>query len=160
MPTLIWSKVKDGLDAGMKKKAYAFFEKLQESDELPGLHIEPIAGSADHRVRTGRVDHDYRCILFKITTGAEPFYVIHGIWKHDVANRLAERVSLSMNPINGVPEVREVLESIRAEGAPAEPPATISAPSPAQAPHQPVAPPVGAPAPEEMPAPAVPVAWS
>ena len=117
MPTLIWSKVKDGLDASMKRKAYAFFEKLQESDELPGLHIEPIVGSVDPRVRTGRVDDNYRCVLFKLTAGDEPFYVIHGVWKHDVANRLAERVRLSMNPINGVPEVERVLDEIRAEAA-------------------------------------------
>ena len=39
MPTLIWSKVKDGLDPSMKKKAYAFFEKLQESDELPATKV-------------------------------------------------------------------------------------------------------------------------
>ncbi len=115
MPTLIWSKVKDGLDASMKKKAYAFFEKLQESDELPGLHIEPIVGSVDARVRTGRVDDNFRCVLFKLTTADEPFYVIHGVWKHDVANRIAEQVRLSMNPINGVPEVERVLGEIKTE---------------------------------------------
>lgn len=115
MPTLIWSKVKDGLDPSMKKKAYAFFEKLQESDELPGLHIEPIAGSVDPRVRTGRVDDNFRCVLFKITPGGEPFYVIHGVWPHDKANAIAERVRLSMNPINGVPEVERVLDDIQVE---------------------------------------------
>ena len=42
MPTIIWSKGrgKDKLDPSMKKKAYAFFEKLQEDDALPGLNIE------------------------------------------------------------------------------------------------------------------------
>lgn len=113
MPTLIWSKVKDGLDASVKKKAYAFLEKLQESDELPGLHIEPIRGSLDPRVRTGRVDDNYRCVMFKLTAGQEPFYVIHGVWAHDKANRIAEEVRLSMNPINGVPEVERVVDEIR-----------------------------------------------
>ncbi|WP_040160243.1 3'-5' exonuclease [Mobilicoccus massiliensis] len=115
MPTLIWSKVKDGLDPSMKKKAYAFFEKLQESDQLPGLHIEPIVGSDDSRVRTGRVDDNFRCVLFKLTSTDEPFYVIHGVWPHDKANSIAERVKLSMNPINGVPEVERVLDDIRTE---------------------------------------------
>ncbi len=122
MPTLIWSKVKDGLDPSMKKKAYAFFEKLQESDELPGLHIEPIVGSVDPRVRTGRVDDNFRCVLFKITSANEPFYVIHGVWPHDRANRIAETVRLSMNPINGVPEVERVLDELRSP-APQTPPA-------------------------------------
>lgn len=125
MPTLIWSKVKDGLDASMKKKAYAFFEKLQESDQLPGLHIEPIVGSVDPRVRTGRVDDNFRCVLFKLTSADEPFYVIHGVWKHDVANRIAEQVRLSMNPINGVPQVERVIEEIQTGArAPAPAPTT------------------------------------
>lgn len=117
MPTLIWSKVKDGLDASMKKKAYAFFEKLQEDDTLPGLNIEHIKGSVDRRVRTGRVDDNFRCVLFKLTSAGEPFYVIHGVWPHDKANKIAEQVRLSMNPINGVPQVERVLNEIRTEAA-------------------------------------------
>lgn len=115
MPTLIWSKVKDGLDPSMKKKAYAFLEKLQESDELPGLHIEPIVGSVDPRVRTGRVDDNFRCVMFKIAAGREPVYVIHGVWPHDKANSIAEQVKLSMNPINGVPEVDRVLDEVQSQ---------------------------------------------
>ncbi len=128
MPMLIWSKVKDGLDPSMKKKAYAFFEKLQESDKPAGLHIEPIVGSVDPRVRTGRVDDNFRCVLFKITAGDEPVYVIHGVWPHDKANAIAERVRLSMNPINGVPEVERVLDEVRAEARVATP--ARSAPEP------------------------------
>lgn len=117
MPTLIWSKVKDGLDPSMKKKAYAFFEKLQEDDTRAGLHIEPIVGSVDARVRTGKVDDNFRCVLFKITSQHEPVYVIHGVWPHDKANKIAEKVRLSMNPINGVPEVEQVLEEYRSAAA-------------------------------------------
>lgn len=122
MPTLIWSKVKDGLDPSMKKKAYAFFEKLQESDELPGLHIEPLVGSVDPRVRTGRVDDNFRCVLFKIAVEPQPVYVIHGVWPHDKANSIGERITLSMNPVNGVPEVKRVMdELLTAASTPAAP---------------------------------------
>jgi len=175
MPTLIWSKVKDGLDASVKKKAYAFFEKLQESDKLPGLHIEPIVGSVDPRVRTGRVDDKYRCILFNLPPGDEPFYVIHGVWKHDVANRMAETVRLSMNPINGVPEVERVIDDIRAEAAadtgsaaalpsdrapmsgpaPTPPPETPAPAAPAASPV-----PVTAPTAEPAPVTSAPPRWS
>lgn len=154
MPTLIWSKVKDGLDPAMKKKAYAFFEKLQESDELPGLHIEPIIGSVDPRVRTGRVDDNFRCVLFKLTRGTEPFYVIHGVWPHDKANSIAERVRLSMNPINGVPEVERVLDDIRDE---AGRPAAAARPVPqhdAPVAPAPTTPPAETPAPEPLSTPA------
>ena len=39
---------------GFKKKAYAFLEKLCQDETASGMHIEPIFGSAVHRVRTGR----------------------------------------------------------------------------------------------------------
>ena len=111
MPILILTKVKDGLDASMKKKAFAFLEKLQQDDKLPGLHIEPIKGSIDPRVRTGRVDDGYRCVMFRIDATSEPVYVLHGIWPHDEANKIAEGVRLSMNPINGMPQIERVLTS-------------------------------------------------
>ncbi|WP_446664146.1 3'-5' exonuclease [Flexivirga sp. B27] len=130
MPLLILNKVKDGLDPSMKKKAYAFLEKLQEDDSLPGLHIEPIKGSVDPRVRTGRVDDNYRCVLFKIAGKDEPAYVVHGVWPHDKANKIAETVRLSLNPINGMAEVEQAVDTIAAgspepENAPA---VTASAP--------------------------------
>lgn len=112
MPTIIWSKstAKDKLDPSMKKKAFAFFEKLSEDDTLPGLNIEEIKGSQDQRVRTGRVDDNFRAVLFKLKQTDEPVYVIHGIWPHDRANAIAEQVTLGLNPVNGMPEVRLVLD--------------------------------------------------
>ena len=131
MPTLIWSKVKDGLDPSKKKQAYAFFEKLQESDELPGLHIEPIVNSADTRVRTGRVDDGYRAVLFKITDQGTVTYVFHGIWPHDEANRVAERTTLRVNPVSGIAEIR-TLEP-RAASAETSDAAPTTAPEPTSA---------------------------
>ena len=151
MPTLIWSKVKDGLDPSMKKKAYTFFEKLREDDTLPGLHIEPIKGSVDRRVRTGRVDDNFRCILFKISTDDDPVYVIHGVWPHDKANALAERVRLSMNPINGVPEVERVVALYRDAAAEGQRAAAVGEEPPA-APTAPELPEPPRPAPAETPA--------
>lgn len=112
VPTIIWSKssAKDKLEPSMKKKAFAFFEKLSEDDTLPGLNIEEITGSQDKRVRTGRVDDNFRAVLFKLKQTDEPVYVIHGIWPHDRANTIAEQVTLGLNPVNGMPEVRLVLD--------------------------------------------------
>ena len=47
-------------------RRYAFLEKLSEDATLPGLHIEPIQNSVDHRVRTGRVDQGYRAVMFQL----------------------------------------------------------------------------------------------
>ena len=128
MPLLIWSKVDDKLDPSMKKKAYAFLEKLSLNDALPGLHIEPIKGAIDPRVRTGRVDDNFRTVLFKIEGTATATYVVHGTWPHDKANYIAQRVRLSMNPINGVPEVERVINDL-AQAARTTPTAEAAAPA-------------------------------
>jgi hypothetical protein len=65
MPIIIMSKPASKLEPPLKK-AYAFLEKLGEDDTSSGLHIEPIAHSADDKARTGRVDQFYRAVLFRV----------------------------------------------------------------------------------------------
>jgi superfamily I DNA/RNA helicase len=111
MPTIIMSKPASKLEPSLKKKAYAFLEKLSEDDTGPGLHIEPIANSADDKVRTGRVDLGYRAVLFKVPGKTEPMYVFYGIWPHDEAIAVAKKTKLSVNPVNGVTEITTVAEA-------------------------------------------------
>lgn len=108
MPTIVMAKQERPLEPVMKKKAFAFLEKLSNDDTQLGLHIEPIVNAADARVRTGRVDQGYRAVLFKVTTEGTTTYVFHGIWPHDEANRVAERTVLKVNPISGIAEIRTV----------------------------------------------------
>lgn len=135
MPTIVMTQTKDGLDASMKKKAYAFLEKLGADDSAPGLHVEPIHNCVDLRVRTGRVDDNFRAVMFKLTGTGEPAYVLHGIWKHDEAIARAKRARLALNSVNGVPEIQEVLDHVVAEAAetlasqPVRPPPPVSPPS-------------------------------
>ena len=131
MPTLVMSgkaphKLADGQ---LKKKAWTFLEKLQEDDTTPGLHIEPINGAVDPRVRTGRVDEFWRAVLFKLAGQDDTHYVFHGIWPHDDAITIAKKVTLRQNPINGMPVIEELdLAQITQSGpvahAPAPTPAT------------------------------------
>lgn len=114
MASIIMAKPASKLDPAIKKKAYAFLEKLTEDDTAPGLHIEPIANSADARVRTGRVDLSYRAVLFKLPQEQSVVYVFHGIWPHDEAIDVAKRTVLKLNPINGITEIITL-----ATGAPA-----------------------------------------
>ena len=65
---IIYPKQDKLVDPSIKQKAYTFLEKLAQDDSSPGLHIEPIANAADPRARTGRVDLQYRALLFKLTT--------------------------------------------------------------------------------------------
>ena len=108
MPTIIMSKPASKLEPSLKKKAYAFLEKLAEDDTSLGLHIEPIAHSADDKVRTGRVDQSYRAVLFRIPGKGEPAYVFYGIWPHDDAIAVAKKTRLTWNPVNGVTELTTI----------------------------------------------------
>ncbi|WP_137726481.1 3'-5' exonuclease [Prescottella subtropica] len=94
------------LDGSIKDKVWEFLGKLSEDHALPGLHIEPIKGAVDKKVRTGRVNLHYRAILFKVDDklGDDPTFIYMGTWPHDEANKLAERSQLRVNPINGVLE--------------------------------------------------------
>lgn len=121
MPTIVMTKLASKLDPSLKKKAFAFLEKLAEDDTTPGLHIEPINGSADAKVRTGRVDAGFRAVLFKMTSPEGTSYVVHGIWPHDDAITVAKKTVLSLNPVNGVAEVRTI-------ETPVEPVAPVVAP--------------------------------
>lgn len=111
MPTIIMSKPASKLEPSLKKKAFAFLEKLSEDDTSPGLHIEPINNSADAKVRTGRVDQSYRAVLFRVAGTDEPVYVFYGIWPHDEAIAVARKTRLTVNPVNGVTEISTVAEA-------------------------------------------------
>ncbi|WP_199255628.1 3'-5' exonuclease [Mycolicibacterium mengxianglii] len=99
------SKAMSKLDGSVKNKVYDFFEKLNADDTAPGLHIEPLNAAIDPRVRTGRVDLHYRAILFRVDDKSSgTTYIYMGTWPHDEANKLAERATLRVNPINGTLE--------------------------------------------------------
>ncbi|MYR07771.1 UvrD-helicase domain-containing protein [Gordonia sp. SID5947] len=100
------TKAMKKLDKTIKDKVWAFIEKLSADHTAAGLHIEPLNGAVDPRVRTGRVDLNFRAILFKVDDklGDDPTFIYMGTWPHDEANKLAERSQLRVNPINGVLE--------------------------------------------------------
>lgn len=126
------SKAMSKLDGSIKKKVYEFFEKLSTDDTSPSLHIEPLHVAADPRVRTGRVDIQYRAVLFKVEDSAgTPTYIYMGTWNHDDAIMLAEKATLRVNPINGTLEglIGDGDASPRT-GRPA--PATPAGPAPVQ----------------------------
>ncbi|AHC24851.1 MULTISPECIES: 3'-5' exonuclease [Mycobacteriaceae] len=110
------SKGMSKLDGSVKNKVYDFFEKLATDDTSPKLHIEPMKGAIDPRVRTGRVDLYWRAVLFRVDDkDSGPTYIYMGTWPHDDAIKLAERATLRVNPINGT------LEGLIGESASAEP---------------------------------------
>lgn len=104
------SKPVSKLGGDLQKATYTFLEKLTTDDALPGLHIEPIKNSVDARVRTGRVSQQFRAVLFRLEGSDNPIYVFVGVWNHDEAIAKAQKATLSLNPVNGITEVRMVEE--------------------------------------------------
>ena len=104
------SKTKDATakDPSLRAKIGPFISKLSTMTTSSGLHLEPIRGSRDRRVRTARVTDFYRAVLFELAADGEVVYVIHGIWPHDEAIKIAEHVTVHVNPRNGITEVVNV----------------------------------------------------
>lgn len=132
MPLVTWIKQKDKIDGSMKGKVYSFMEKLQKDDTNPGLHIEPMHGPVDGRVRTGRIDANYRAVLFKVPFDKMPHYFYYGAWPHDEAIEIARASQLHVNPINGVLEVIRTTapqtDGLVSDGPATEPDATVEVP--------------------------------
>lgn len=130
MPYIIMTPSVNKLDPAIKKKAFAFLEKLGANDALPGLHIEPLNNVVDPRVRTGRVDDTYRAVLFKVQgSGDDAHYVFTGVWHHDEAIAIARQTRLTINPVNGVAELIRESEPATAQAAEVPAAAVVAAPS-------------------------------
>ncbi|MEU5761341.1 3'-5' exonuclease [Nocardia sp. NPDC047648] len=118
------SKALARLDGSLVQRVFSFLDKLQNDDTASGLHIEPIKSAVDRRVRTGRVDLNHRAVLFRVDPKeGGTTYVYMGTWKHDVANSLAERAVLRVNPVNGI------LEGVVTESDEDAPPQTTTRPT-------------------------------
>lgn len=110
MPNLVMSGTfaKQQLDKNVRALAFEFLTKLSADDTSSGLHIEPINNSADPRVRTGRVNIQYRAVVYKLAhESGEPTYLFAGVWNHDEAIKYAKSHVLRVNPVNGVAELIE-----------------------------------------------------
>ncbi|GAA0804548.1 UvrD-helicase domain-containing protein [Spirilliplanes yamanashiensis] len=128
MPTIIMTKWPVKIDGSVKAKAMTFLQRLSADDTTPGLHVEPIENAADPRVRTGRVDQFWRAVMFRLDGDGDSHYVVHGVWPHDDAISVARRVRLKVNPVNGLPQIEETVETASPPPAPTPPPAVAEKP--------------------------------
>lgn len=136
MPQIIMTAGSNKLDGAIKAPVLSFLQKLAENDELPGLHIEPLQNVKDSRVRTGRVNMNHRAVLFKLTDGEASAYLFVGVWPHDDAIKRAKLATLTINPINGIPEVRAT-EDLPGAARPQPEQAQPEQPQPEPQPEQP-----------------------
>ncbi|RUQ20876.1 UvrD-helicase domain-containing protein [Kocuria sp. HSID16901] len=89
-------------DSSIAGKVKSTIDKLMRDSTTLGLHVEPIKNAVDDRVRTARVDSNHRMVFFDLGD----WYMLYGVYKHDVAYPIAETVYTRVNPRSGVAEIR------------------------------------------------------
>lgn len=93
--------VPDGLD----KPIMSFMQKLTADPASPSLHVEPVQNSRDKRVRTGRVNKQYRAVMFELQGSRGHHFVLIDVLNHDEAYQLASTVRMRSNPVSGVTQL-------------------------------------------------------
>ncbi len=93
------------LDGSIKAKAWDFLGKLNGNADLTGLDLKRPRNPVDPRVRTARVDQQYRAVMFAVSEDPEPMWLLAAIKNHDDAYELAGTLVYEVNPANGAMEV-------------------------------------------------------
>ena len=84
----------------------ATLDTLRTTPESPGLHVEPIHNAKDDRIRSVRVNRQYRVLVFRLNSSGQNVWLVEGIYDHDKAYRKAGTLYLRMNPVSGTTEIR------------------------------------------------------
>ena len=98
------------LDGALYKPVMNFLQKLAEDPTNPSLRIKSLTNAADKRVRTGRVNDQFRAVLFEIKDAETHHFVLVDVDSHDEGNAKAERLDpsrlrLAVNPVNGLTQL-------------------------------------------------------
>ena len=103
-------------DPSIRNHVLAFYEKLLKDPTNPSLHVEPVQGAADKRVRTARVTQKYRAVLFELHSENLQQFVIIDILNHDDAYALATSKTFVVNGVSGVPQLVDAESQVDARG--------------------------------------------
>ena len=90
---------------GLDKPIMSFMQKLTADPASPSLHVEPVQNSRDKRVRTGRVNKQYRAVMFELQGASGHHFVLIDVLNHDEAYQLASTVRMRSNPVSGVTQL-------------------------------------------------------
>ena len=93
------------LDGSVKAKAWDFLGKLTANADLTGLDLKKPKNPTDPRVRTARVDQQYRAVMFAVGEHPEPMWLLAAVKNHDEAYELAATIVAGVNPANGAMEI-------------------------------------------------------
>ncbi|GAA0651177.1 3'-5' exonuclease [Kutzneria viridogrisea] len=107
------------LDGTVQKLVIAFLHTLQLNPNANSLNLKQPQAARDRRVRTARVNDNFRAVLLR---DGETFYLVT-VLEHDKAYKLAEGLTMDINKVTGGIELLDLSgleESTRnsASGAP------------------------------------------
>ncbi len=91
------------LPSAQQKSVRALISKFEKNSRAPKLHYEGIRQAGDARMRSLRVDRDYRAIILSPTSGDT--HVLLWAAKHDDAYSWARRHKCGINPETGVLQI-------------------------------------------------------
>jgi superfamily I DNA/RNA helicase len=116
----------EGLDGSIKGRAWDFVTKVTKDLDASGLDLKLPQGARDRRVRTARVDINFRAVLFLVGEGDGQQLVLAAIKPHDEAYEFASRATMKVNASSGAVELRIVDAAdpteVAGEDAPVPPP--------------------------------------
>ena len=98
------------LDGSLQKPVMNFLQKLAQDPANPSLRIKTLHNAADKRVRTGRVNDQFRAVLFELKDATTHHFVLVDVDSHDEGNEKAQRLDpaslrLTVNPVNGLTQL-------------------------------------------------------
>lgn len=103
---IIDSRMFTDLENRLFGKVQSTIKKLRNNWRTPGLHVEPIEQAKDSRVRTARVNQQYRLVLFHLEESPRDVFYVEGVYNHDDAYDVAGSRFLRVNDVSGQFEVR------------------------------------------------------
>lgn len=105
------------LDDDGRKLFAQFIAQLKTDPNAPQLDLTRVDECEDGRVRTGRLDSEHRIILFRLATRTSLHFLIAGVYPTAEADEVARKLEVTVNPINGVTEIREAIDELDDEQA-------------------------------------------
>lgn len=95
------------IDSALRKDAMAFIRQLMSGSGQSNQLLVDIPDSADKRVRLGQITDTISGILFELRDDKSLHYVLVRVLEHGDATELARRLTLQVNPVNGITELIE-----------------------------------------------------
>ncbi|MFC8449170.1 UvrD-helicase domain-containing protein [Kitasatospora sp. NPDC057223] len=94
----VFSKYYEDLDSQVQAQVLQFIMKMQRDPDANGLNLKPPKGGRDKRVRTARINDNFRAVLMHY---ADRIYYLAAVLPHDDAYTLASNIIFDINKVTG-----------------------------------------------------------